>query len=263
MTDRVQVRIEEGIADVRLTRADKLNALDVAMVDALVAAGRRLAGERGVRAVVLSGEGRAFSAGLDFASVMAETSRSLLERAEGAVANLAQEAAWVWHELPMPVIAAVHGVAYGGGCQIALAADIRIVAPDAQLSIRELHWGLVPDMSGTQTLRHLVRLDVAKELVYTARIVSGTEAVALGLATQVSATPRDAAFALAREIAARNPTAIRAAKRLLDATRDGSHAEGLRLEEQIQRSVIGKPNQVEAVRANMAKREPVFSDAEE
>jgi enoyl-CoA hydratase/carnithine racemase len=263
MEQRVAVSISDGIADVRLSRSDKLNALDVAMVDALVAAGRRLAGERAVRAVVLSGEGRAFSAGLDFASVMAETSRSLFERAEGSPANLAQEAAWVWHELPMPVIAAVHGVAYGGGLQIALAADIRIVAPDAQLSIRELHWGLVPDMTGTQTLRHLVRLDVAKELVYTARIFSGTEAVALGLATQVSATPRDAALALAREIAARNPTAVRAAKRLLDATRDGSHAEGLRLEEQVQRAVIGRPNQVEAVRANMAKREPVFSDAEE
>jgi enoyl-CoA hydratase/carnithine racemase len=263
MDQRVSVSIAEGIADVRLARADKLNALDVAMVDAIVAAGRRLAGERSVRAVVLSGEGRAFSAGLDFASVMGETSRSLLERAEGAAANLAQEAAWVWHELPMPVIAAVHGVAYGGGLQIALAADVRIVAPDAKLSIRELHWGLVPDMTGTQTLRHLVRLDVAKELVYTARVVSGTEAVALGLATQVSATPREAAFALAREISARNPTAIRAAKRLLDGTRDGSYAEGLLLEEQVQRSVIGKPNQVEAVRANMAKREPVFSDDED
>jgi enoyl-CoA hydratase/carnithine racemase len=263
MDERVSVSIADGIADVRLDRADKLNALDVAMVDGLVATGRRLAGERAVRAVVLSGEGRAFSAGLDFASVMAETSRSLFERAEGAAANLAQEAAWVWHELPMPVIAAVHGVAYGGGLQIALAADIRIVAPDAQLSVRELHWGLVPDMTGTQTLRHLVRLDVAKELAYTARIFSGTEAVALGLATQVSATPREAALALAREIAARNPTAVRAAKRLLDATRDGSYAEGLRLEEQVQRAVMGKPNQIEAVRANMAKREPVFADAED
>jgi len=262
MEDRVSLEIKDGIADVRLCRTDKLNALDVPMFDALIATGRRLAGERAVRAVVLSGEGRAFCAGLDFASVMAEKSRNLLERREGEVANVGQAAAWVWHELPMPVIAAVHGVAYGGGLQIALAADIRIVAPDAQLSVRELHWGLIPDMTGTQTLRHLVRQDVAKELVYTARIVSGTEAVALGLATRTSDTPRETAFELAREIAARSPSAMRAAKRLLDATRVGSAAEGLLLEEQVQRSVIGGPNQLEAVRANMAKRDPVFSDAE-
>ncbi len=262
MEDRVRVEIADGIADVRLCRAEKLNALDVAMFDALVAAGRRLAGERAVRAVVLSGEGRGFSAGLDFASVMAERSRSLFERADGEAANLAQAAPWVWRELPMPVIAAVHGVAYGGGLQIALAADVRIVAPDAKLSLREVHWGLVPDMTATQTLRHLVRDVVARELVYTARIVSGDEAVALGLATRTADAPRDAAFALAREIAARSPSAVRAAKRLLGATREGSAADGLRLEERVQRTLIGRPSQLEAVAANLAKREPVFEDAD-
>jgi enoyl-CoA hydratase/carnithine racemase len=271
MDDRVRVEVRDGIADVRMYRADKLNALDLAMFEALVETGRSLARERGLRAVVLSGEGRAFSAGLDFASFagMAEAghdgsgaARNLLARTDESPANWAQRAAWVWTELPVPVIAAVHGVAYGGGLQIALAADIRFVAPDARLSVREIHWGLVPDMSGTQTLRFLLRLDVAKELTFTGRIVSGEEAVALGLATHLSDTPRASAFALAREIAGRSPCAVRAAKRLLDHAPRGSVEEGLRLEEELQRSLIGGPNQVEAVRANLEKRSPRFADPE-
>jgi len=262
MEDRVRIEIQGGVADVRLCRSDKMNALDVPMFEALISAGRRLADERGVRAVVLSGEGRGFCAGLDFASVMADRSRNLFERKDGEAANFAQAAAWVWRELPMPVVCAIHGVAYGGGIQIALAADIRIVAPDAKLSVREVHWGLIPDMSGTQTLRQLVREDVAKELVYTARIVSGEEAVAMGLATRTSDTPYEDAHALAREIAARSPDAVRAAKQLLERTRHLDEAAGLRLEEEIQRSVMGKKNQLEAVRANMEKREPVFEDPE-
>jgi enoyl-CoA hydratase/carnithine racemase len=162
----------------------------------------------------------------------------------------------------VPVVAALHGVAYGGGLQIALAADVRIVAPDAKLSVRELHWGLVPDMSGTQTLRQLVRADVARELTYTARIVGGEEAVALGLATRTSEKPRDDAFSLAREIAGRSPDAVRAAKRLLEGAFAGGVAEGLRLEEEVQRGLVGRPNQVEAVRANLEQRPPRFRDPE-
>jgi enoyl-CoA hydratase/carnithine racemase len=164
--------------------------------------------------------------------------------------------------VPVPVIAAIHGVAYGGGLQIALGADIRLVAADARLSVRELHWGLIPDMSGTQTLRRLVRSDVARELTYTARIVDGTEAVALGLATRVSAQPREDALALAREIAAHSPDAVRAAKELLEGAEQGDVASGLLLEERLQRSLMGKPNQVEAVRANLEKRAPKFRDVE-
>src|SRR5262249_20914302 len=148
-----------------------------------------------------------------------------------SIANRAQLAAWVWAELPVPVIAAVHGVAFGGGLQIALAADLRIVAPDARLSVMEIKWGLIPDMSGSQTLRHLVRLDVAKELTYTGRVVSGTEAVSLGLATRVSEDALGTAHAIAREIASKSPHAIRAAKRLLGETREISRAEAFRLEE--------------------------------
>src|SRR5262245_12080806 len=180
MEERVRIVRKAGIADVRLNRPEKMNALDPAMFEALVFAARELAEDRSVRAVVLSGEGRAFCAGLDMASMSAlagageaprETPRrALFERDGGSPANFAQQSAWLWRELPVPVIAAIHGVAYGGGLQIALGADVRFVAPDARLSIREAAWGLIPDMAGTQLLRGLVRPDVAKELTFTARI---------------------------------------------------------------------------------------------
>jgi enoyl-CoA hydratase/carnithine racemase len=263
MQDRVSVSLSQGIADVRLNRPDKLNALDAAMFEAIVAAGRDLGTQRGLRAVVLSGEGRGFCAGLDVASFIGGGGgRSLFERSAESPANFAQRAAWIWTELPVPVIAAIHGVAFGGGLQIALGADIRFVTPDARLSVMEIKWGLIPDMSGSQTLRRLVRLDVAKELTFTGRVVSGTEAAALGLATHVSDTPREAALELAREIASKPPRAIRAGKKLLDASGVVDVETGLRLEEQLQASLFGKPEQLEAVRANAEKREARFSDPE-
>lgn len=262
MSDRVIVEVSAGIADVRLNRPDKHNGLDKAMFDALVAAGRDLARDRSLRAVVLSGEGRSFCAGLDFASFMGspQVFEEMLARTDESVANFAQRAAWVWAELPVPVIAALHGHVYGGGLQIALAADIRYATPDARLSVREIVWGLVPDMTGTQTLRHLVRLDVLKELTYTGRIVEGREAVQLGLVTHVSEDPRNAAFELAAEIATRSPHAIRAGKRLLNAAVTSTLEDGLRLEEAEQRALLGSRNQLEAVAAGMAKRAPVFVD---
>jgi enoyl-CoA hydratase/carnithine racemase len=265
MSDRVQVTIKDGVADVRLSRPEKLNALDPAMFAGLVDTGRGLAADPSLRAVVLSGEGRGFCAGLDFASFMTlgdDGGRLLARREDGSAVNHAQRAAWVWSELPVPVIAAVHGVAYGGGLQIALAADIRLLAPDARLSVMEIRWGLIPDMTGTQTLRHLVRLDVAKELTFTGRVVSGREAVALGLGTRVEENPREAALSMARDIATRSPNAIRAAKRLLNANVFGSRDDGFRLEEQIQRELFGSPNQLEAVQANFEKRAARFSDPE-
>jgi enoyl-CoA hydratase/carnithine racemase len=271
MSDRVTVSVSNGVADVRLNRPDKMNALDTAMFEALVETGRRLTQDRGVRAVVLSGEGRAFCAGLDFSSFQSmagdrgragSTARALTDRTGASPGNFAQQAAYVWTELPMPVIAAVHGVAYGGGLQVALGADVRFVAPDARLSIMEIKWGLVPDMSGTQTLRHLVRLDVAKELTFSGRVISGTEAVELGLATHVSDTPREAAMELAREIAGKSPEAIRSAKKLLNRAPLVGVEEGLKLEEQLQLGLIGRPNQMEAVRANLEKRDPLFRDPE-
>jgi enoyl-CoA hydratase/carnithine racemase len=266
MSDRVVIeRLPGGVADVRLNRPDKMNALDMPMFEALVAAGVELAADPSLRAVVLSGEGRAFSAGLDFTSFQGMTSGArggpnLLTRDGASVANFAQRAAWVWTEVPVPVIAAVHGVAYGGGLQIALGADLRVVASDAKLSVMEIKWGLVPDMSGTQTLRRLVRLDVAKELTFTGRVVSGAEAVALGLATRVADPPREAALAIAAEIAGKSPDAIRAGKQLLDASGVVPVEDGLRLEERLQIGLIGKPNQVESVRANLEKRAPQYRD---
>jgi len=270
MSDRVIVSVQDGVADVRLNRPEKMNAIDVPMFQALTEAGRALARDRTVRAVVLSGEGRAFCAGLDMGSFQAMAGGgaagagpNLLARdGSESPANFAQLAGWVWTEVPVPVIAAVHGVAYGGGLQIALGADLRLVAPDARLSVMEIKWGLVPDMSGTQTLRRLVRLDVAKELTFTGRVVDGAEAVALGLATRVEADPRAAALALARDIAARSPDAIRAGKQLLDASGLVPVAEGLALEERLQRGLIGRPNQIEAVKANLEKRAPRFADPE-
>lgn len=264
--ERVVVEITNHVADVRMDRHDKLNALDLEMFQALVRTGRSLAAESGVRAVVLSGNGRAFSAGLDFMSFLATAGNggpSLLDRAGQSPANLAQLAAWVWSELPVPVIAAIHGVCYGGGLQIAAGADIRIVHPEARLSIREMHWGLVPDMSGTRTLKHLLRADVLKELTFTARIVSGTEAVSLGLCTRAADDPHGAAMELALEIAGKSPDAIRAAKLLIDRSyRIPDDESGLALEEKIQRTLLQTPNQIEAVQANLEKRPPSFRDPE-
>src|SRR3954464_14300652 len=216
MSDRVTINVSNGIADVRLNRPDKRNALDGAQFAAIAEAGEELKSRRDVRAVVLSGEGESFCAGLDFSSFnsMANgegTGNANREggnpsaMAEGRITHLGQQCAWVWQEVPVPVIAAVHGHALGGGIQIALGADIRIVHPQAQLSVRELHWGLVPDMTGTMMLSGLVRADVAKELVFTARVFDGTEAYVLGLATRLTETPLDDAMKMALQIAERNP----------------------------------------------------------
>ena len=288
--DRVAVTIDAGVADVRLNRPDKINALDPAMFAGIVEAGEALKADRSVRAVVLSGEGRGFCAGLDFSSFQAmagdgpeagvgsaseqparERSGSSAERTEGTtqanimsteqrITHLGQQAAYVWQELEVPVIAAVHGVALGGGAQIALGADLRIVAPDARISILEIRWGLVPDMTGTWMLPRLVGLDVAKELTFTGRMVSGEEAVKIGLATRVADDPRAEALALATEIAGKSPQAVRGAKRLLNASVGRPVAEQFDDERKTIGALIGSPAQVEAVTAYFEKRDPVFQD---
>ena len=265
MSDRVTCSIDGGVADVRLNRPEKINALDPAMFAALVEVGEAVKADRSVRAVVLSGEGRGFCAGLDFASFQAMAGDGGLEmgdlgRRDGRIANRGQQAVYVWTEMPAPVIAAVHGVALGGGCQIALGADLRYVAPDAQMSVLEIRWGLVPDMTGTQMLPRLVGLDVAKELTFTGRTVSGEEAVRIGLATKATASPRDDALALAAEIAAKNPQAVRGAKELLNLAGQVSLEEGFKAEERTIKELIGSPNQVEAVTAYFEKRPPVYAD---
>ena len=265
MTDRITVGIEAGVADVRMVRTDKMNALDDAMFSALIETGERLKSEAGVRAVVLSGEGRGFCAGLDtsnFASMASGGGSDRLvstPRTPGG-ANRAQQAVMVWREIPVPVIAAIHGVAFGGGFQLALGADLRFVAPDARLAVLEMKWGLVPDMAGILLLRSLVRDDVFRDLTYTGRIFDGAEAQAMGLATRVTADPRGEALAYAADIAGKNPHAIRAAKRLLNLPASASVAEILLAESVEQTALIGSPNQVEAVMANLEKRAPVFND---
>jgi enoyl-CoA hydratase/carnithine racemase len=183
----------------------------------------------------------------------------LLGRPDGQRANLAQRTCTGWIDVPAPVIAAVHGNCFGGGLQIALGADIRIAAPDARMSVMESKWGLVPDMGITSTLPRLVRIDIAKELTFTGRVVSGTEAAALGLVTSVSEDPLASATELAREIAGRSPDAVRAAKKLYDSAWHAPVEEGLKLETELQVSLIGSPNQIEAVRAGIAKEPANFA----
>lgn len=269
MSDRVSCVISNGVADVRMTRPDKMNALDSAMFIALIEVGERLKVEPGLRAVVLSGEGRAFCAGLDMSSFAAmasgpdpaETAPTLLALSPGGMTHRAQQVCWVWQELPVPVIAAVHGVALGGGAQIALGADIRIVAPDVKMSILEIKWGLIPDMTGTVRLAQLVRPDVAMELTTTGRMVDGEEAVRIGLATRVSATPLVDALNLAAEIAGKSPTAIRAAKELLRSAYGGTDAATQLAEERrVIRTLIGRPDQIEAISAAMGNRPAIYRD---
>ena len=273
MSDRVSIALNNGIADVRLNRPDKLNALDQAMFQGIVEAGESLKADPSVRVVVLSGEGRGFCAGLDFSSFQAMAGGPATEPRErssegglgaigdtgGRITHLGQQAAWVWQELEVPVIAAVHGPALGGGLQIALGADIRIVAPDAKLSVLEARWGLIPDMTGTVMLPKLVGLDVAKELTLTGRMVSGEEAVQLGLATRVADDPRAAAFELAADLVGKSPDALREGKRLLNLSGTRPVAEQLADERKTMGSLIGSPNQVEATMAYFEQRPPTFT----
>ncbi|WP_420996086.1 crotonase/enoyl-CoA hydratase family protein [Cupriavidus sp. 30B13] len=268
---RIVLTIDRGVAEVRLNRPDKMNALDPAMFDALIATGQRLLREPDLRAVVLSGEGRAFCAGLDMQSMAGIAAGAgdgiaagrLAARTHG-ISNRPQYACMVWRELPVPVIAAVHGVAFGGGLQVALGADLRYVGADTRMSVMEIKWGLVPDMAGMLLMRGLVRPDRLRELVYSGRIVGAEEACALGLATALVDDPRAAALAAAREIAGRSPDAIRAAKRLLQVSEDGEGRDGaaiLRAESVEQDGLIGTANQREAVLANLEKRAPAFKPA--
>ncbi len=256
MTQRVALEILDGVAHVRLTRADKMNALDPAMFDALLEIGARLAAATDLRAVVLSGEGRAFCAGLDLGSFEGAAQGGglhfdLLTRSHGD-ANAAQQIVLQWRQLPVPVIAAAHGVAFGGGFQLLLGADMRFLQPQAQLSLMEIKWGLVPDMAGMLLMRGLVRPDIMADLVYSGRVFTGLEAERYGLATRLCEDPVAEALTVAREIAGKSPPAIRAAKRLLRISDEGLAARILLAESVEQTGLFGSPAQMEAVRAALA-----------
>ncbi|MFV8817652.1 crotonase/enoyl-CoA hydratase family protein [Haliea sp. E17] len=262
MSELVSVTIENHVAEVCLNRPEKMNALSWAMFEAITSAGRELAGNRDVRVVVLHGAGDHFCAGLDLENFADFTpGKDFFGPGRGGEwPNYYQAPAWVWRELPVPVICALHGVAYGGGLQIALGADIRIAHPACRLSVMEIKWGLIPDMSASQTLRDLVRVDVAKELTFSGRVVEGAEALALGLVTQLADEPLAAARAMATAIAGRNPDAVSLGKYLLNETRSGDTGAGLQAEENLQKRLLGSANQLEAVMASLEKRAANFGE---
>lgn len=268
INDRIELTIDDHIASVVLSRADKMNALDTKMFAALVMTVNEIKANQDIRVVVMSGQGNGFCAGLDmenFAGMMSPEGQAnsvpakLATRTQG-IANDVQYAVWAWRELPMPVIAAVHGVAVGGGLQLALAADMRYAAPDTRFSIMELKWGLVPDMSSTQLMRHHVPEDAVRELTYTARLFNAEEAKEFNVITKIADDPLSYAMEVAQQIAHRNPHAVRASKRLLNQANYLSAAEGLLMESEEQDAIIGSPNQIEAVMAELQKRPAQFQD---
>ena len=266
MSDRVRVDIENSVATVRLNRADKHNAIDMAMFEALIETGDSLKDAPSVRAVVLYGDGKNFCAGIDVSVFEGEgigaVGDHLMDPRECSPANIFQSAAWVWQEVPVPVIAALRGVVFGAGLQIALGADIRYAAPDIQMSIMEIKWGIIPDMAISSTARHILPVDRFKELAFTGRIVSGSEAAESGLVTSLTDDPLATAQSLAREIAGRSPDAIRAIKRLINESWQADAPASLRREAELQLAVMGGANQMEAVTANREKRAPNFGDPE-
>lgn len=260
MSELVTIDIQNHVAHVRFNRPDKMNALSMDMIESISAAAEAVSTNREVRAVVLSGEGRAFCAGIDTtAFTSGEIFGDMFGPGRGGFwPNFYQKPGFAWKQVPVPVIAALHGVAFGGGIQIALGADIRIAHPETKLSVMEIKWGLIPDMSASQTLRDLVRLDVAKELVFTGRIVEAPEAEQIGLVTRLADDPVAEALALATRIAGGNPDAVFLGKYLLEQTWHGDTLAGLQQEEKLQATILNTPNHHEAIRAGMAKESPQF-----
>lgn len=264
MTETVTLTRDGPLAEVCLNRPERHNAVDLSVFEGLARIGETLKADKGLRAVILRGEGANFCSGIDTSLFTANPDPKaligrILDLPEGESANFFQKPCTVWQDLDMPVIAAVQGACYGAGLQIALGADIRLASPDARLSVMEIKWGLIPDMGITTTLPRLMRIDQAKELLFTGRVVEAEEAAALGLVTRVVGDPLAEARALAQTIVAKNPDAVRRDKRLLNETWTAGRAEALRLEAVLQSEVIGQPNQIEAVMAQMQKRAPRFT----
>lgn len=260
MSERVTTEIRDNIAHVTMTRPDKLNGLDLEMLRGLVTAARDIRRRRDVRAVVLRGAGEAFCAGLDFASVgkhPVHLVRAFL-RLPGSATNLFQEACWAWRKLPVPVVAVVHGRCYGGGLQLALAADFRVATPDCELSVLEAKWGLVPDMTATVTLRELVGMDVAKRLTMTGEAFTGRRAAELGLATSAHEEPDAAVDELVGALVTRSPDSVAATKALFHRTRHVSPRRAFRVESRIQRQLMTRKNHKIARKAGMTREPPRF-----
>ena len=258
ITERVSIKIDEstGICRVKLNRPGKLNAFDLAMFEAIAETAHILKKDRSIRAVILSGKGRAFSTGLDVKSVLKggdpmKMIEQLLERRPrpslNYPTNLAQDVSMLWRELNVPVIAVLQGMCFGAGLQVALGADFRYSTPDCQISIMEGKWGLIPDMGASIFLRELVRIDVAKELTMTGKIISGTEAGNLGLVSAVCEHPMKDADLFAKQLVKRSPDAIAAGKQLFQSTWTvASDEESLLLETNLQRKLLVSWNQLAA-----------------
>ncbi|WP_242124083.1 crotonase/enoyl-CoA hydratase family protein [Sphingobium sp. Sx8-8] len=260
MGERVTISVEDGLADVRFNRPDRLNALDVEQYEAIAAMIARIGADPTIRAVVLSGEGRAFCSGVDLGRLGRDPRLERLSPRTHGIANLSQQCAWGWRTLPQPVIAAVHGFAFGAGFQIMLGADVRIVAPDTRLSLMEARWGLAPDVAGIALMRGLVREDHAREIAFTAREFRGAEAVQLGAATRLADDPLAEAFAVARQMLRNSPDALRAAKRLLNLPADADTATILQAESVEQDALLASANHHETLAAHREKRTPRFTD---
>ena len=264
MNDRVIVDVDNHVATVTFNRADKRNAVDFDMFEGIAAAAADLAGNPSVRAVVLNGDGHDFCAGIDISmfggdGIGAESDDLMAPRTESG-ANFFQAAAMCWKDLPVPVIAALHGSVFGAGFQIAMGADLRYAAADTRMSIMEIKWGLIPDMAITATMPGIVAVDKLRELAYTGRIVEAGEAATLGLVTSIVDDPLASATAVAHEIASKSPDAIRAIKRLIGESWSTDSRESLRLEAELQTAVMAGSNQKEAATANLEKRPPSFRD---
>ena len=269
MDDRIAITVEDQIAHVEMIREDKMNALDNRMLEGLIETAAGLENRNDVRVVVISGRGRAFSAGLDMANFAAmvddereaevQSQGSLITRTHGD-SNMFQQVCQAWHKLPMPVIGAAHNICLGGGLHIFLGCDIRYAAPETRFAIMEIRWGLIPDMGSTPLLPHLVRRDVIKELTFTGRIFTSDEAKELGILTQIHDDPLAAAMETAKQIAGKNPHAIRANKMIINEAAYLSPADALMLESEIQQDLIGSPNNTEAIKSELEQRAAVFKD---
>ena len=279
INNRIELTIEDHIAHVKLSRADKMNALDSEMFAAIPMVGEQIRQDKRVRAVVLSGDGGNFCAGLDksnFTSILGKQGVAiddkqgvaiddekpamvLADRTHG-MSNALQYVVWMWRELPMPVLAAIEGFALGGGLQIALGADMRYATADSQFSILEMRWGIVPDMGSTQIMRHLVADDVIRELTYTAKIFSAQEAKKWGIITDIVDDTLAHAMKVAEQNSLKKNDAIRTSKKILESSNYQAAAEGLLMESVEQDKIMGKPNQIEAVMSELQKRKPNFID---
>jgi len=263
MSEPVTITKDGHVAIVTLNRPEKHNAIDLRMFAALADAGTQLANDSSVRVVILEGAGPSFCAGIDL-SVFQQNDGSILiskmAPEQDSLANFFQRAAFVWREIPQPVICALHGSVFGGGLQIALGADLRYASADCQLSVMEIKWGIIPDMAISKTLARLLPADKAKELAWTGRVFAADEAYEMGVITAIHDNPSQMARETAGAIALKSPNAVRAIKRLFDESAEMSTAQALQLEAQLQMSLLGSPQQSEAVAANLEKRLPKFED---